>query len=784
MTQENGRPRSEEIQTNPSGDAVRSLVRFLRLLNRRKAVMIYSLGVMALLAAIYYATATRAYTATGAVLVRQTGGDNADVRFSADRSTHDQMATYEQLLTSAIVLNGALSTMKNLPPEIDHRLSREAAVKRLREMLKATTLRRTSIIELMASSEDPAAAVQIVNAVIQAYLSYIDENHRSLSAEVIALLRKEGQELEQRLEQKEQELLVAQRNCADFGLSKHKSVVHPLVQNVIKLNDVVTDTKQKRIELETSLAALRNTIRSGGDLRQYLVSLEPMLGKDIFLDALGMSSVDVTIVRETEKSLRENRANLRQIEQHYGPAHPEVADLGQRIRNDEEYLVSIKQTMAEKVSGMQSSDLGAMLVSLIEEDLSRTWLKERQLVNEYQLAESQAIALNDNVAAMGFIERNVQRLRNLREALVSRIENIDINQNNVDVRVAVVSQPVESKDPVSPNLPKTGLFAVMLGLTGGAFIIYALDAVDDRFRSPEELQEYLSTRILAMIRKHQSLDGSGAQALQVNVSPDAVESEAFRTLRTTLAFSNESCRRIVVTSSEPSDGKTTVLSNLGASYAQSGRRTLLIDCDLRRPGLTTLFDMRTRPGVSEILRSQDEVDAIASQCIASTGVDGLDVLPSGRRPPDSSELLSRDRFADLIAWADAIYDQVLVDSPPMLAANDAAIVSRVVDGTLVVVRPEKNSRRAVSRTLEEVVALGANLLGVVVNGVDREQNDEYYANGGYGYGYGYAYGDPSHEHDNETDMDDLLLKFPKSPVSPGGEADDVATVAPRRRRAG
>ena len=219
------------------------------------------------------------------------------------------------------------------------------------------------------------------------------------------------------------------------------------------------------------------------------------------------------------------------------------------------------------------------------------------------------------------------------------------------------------------------------------------------------------------------------------------ESEAFRTLRTTLAFSQENVGRITVTSSEPGDGKTTVLANLGVAYAQVGKRTLLIDGDLRRPGLTSRFGLRAQSGLSDILRSHESIGQMCLERIRPSGIDKLDVLPCGPRPSDPSELLSHERFSELLGWAETLYDQILVDSPPILAASDVAIMGRLVDGVIVVVQPHKNHRRRVLRAVENLVSLGVPVVGVVVNAVESETKAGYYGYGGdYGYGYGYGSG--------------------------------------------
>ena len=174
---------------------------------------------------------------------------------------------------------------------------------------------------------------------------------------------------------------------------------------------------------------------------------------------------------------------------------------------------------------------------------------------------------------------------------------------------------------------------------------YVLDVLYDRFRSPEDLREQLVAPVLAIVRRLPASTGEGIASLQVQHAPDAVESEAFRTLRTALAISLGAPTRIAITSSEPGDGKTTVASNLAAACAQAGRRTLLIDADLRRPGLTKLLALRGEAGLSEALRSSEPVAAAAIGLIRASGIANLDVLPCGGRPHDPAELLAGARFA-------------------------------------------------------------------------------------------------------------------------------------------
>ncbi len=272
-----------------TGNLVHSAMRFLWLLKRRKTVLAVSMIVSMTLGGLYFATATRTYRARSAVLVRIAHPDSLSVTQSTDRSTQDQMATFERLVTSTVVLERTLALLAESPPELSAEMTHEQMLGSLNGMIRASAIRRTSIIEIAADSSEPDAALNVANAAVTAYLEYIDENHKSVTTEVITLLRQERQQLEERLVAKENELLEAKRGCADFGIDGGSNVVHPAIQNVITLNESLLKTREHRIQLEASLTALHNTINSKGDLQQHLLFLEPLLGKELMLNALGMN---------------------------------------------------------------------------------------------------------------------------------------------------------------------------------------------------------------------------------------------------------------------------------------------------------------------------------------------------------------------------------------------------------------------------------------------------------------------------------------------------------------
>jgi polysaccharide biosynthesis transport protein len=296
------------------------------------------------------------------------------------------------------------------------------------------------------------------------------------------------------------------------------------------------------------------------------------------------------------------------------------------------------------------------------------------------------------------------------------------------------------------------------GLLVGGVLAYVQDVLEDHFASPEDITRQLGVPVLALVRRLEPLEGEGLEGVHMFRMPTAPETETFRTLRTALTLQADSTERILVSSAEPSDGKTTVTANLAVSFAQAGKRTLVIDADLRKPGLTVLLGLRGQPGVADVLYGEDDAASAAVDLVRHTELRGLDVLPAGLRRPNPAELLGGPTFVELLAWAEANYDQVLVDCPPVLAVSDAQIVGRLVDGAIVVVQPHKNHRRLVVRACHSFAATGTNVLGVVANGLSPDSGPGY--GYGYGYDYGYEYGEGSAAEESElaaTTVDEIAV---------------------------
>ena len=734
--------------------AVMAAVRFARILRHRKHYMVLALVATFSLGTLYYLAKPKVYLATASLLITHNG---ADVLANAANPTGPRdslIPTYEKLFSSAIVIDGALQRIHEMPPELKIDFASVAGPDwptALRRNLTASALRRTDIIEISYRSKSPEAGRAVVRAVVDSYLDFMEQYHKDASVQTVEILDNERKDIEARLTAKQQQLLAVMHRVRDLGLGEDSNVVHPAVQRVLRLNETLVQVQENRLRLQAKLAAIENSVRSGGDLRQHLISVDPDVGRELVLNGLGLTPEITAAIGRVEQKLIDDRAKLTTLNRHLGSAHPRVLEAQEAIHNAEQYLAAAHASINQRLSHIETDQLGPMLLSMVRQQLADAQAHEYEVSEQYARSEEEAIGLSDRRAELQIVETEIQRLRSLHETLLNRIANVDINTDKTDVRVAVVSEAAASDKPVSPRLATVVLLCLAGGLGGGSVLVYVMDLMDDRFRSPEELSEQLGLPLLAMVSRLPSVEGTGLETLQLHVDPTAVESEAFRTLRTTLNLADEDRDRVAITSSEPSDGKTTVLTNLAVAYAQAGKRTLLIDADLRRPGLSKLLGVRGHGGLADVLRDTEEIGSACRKYIRATGIERLDVLPCGSRPPDPAELLGRTRMGDLIAWTDDAYDQILIDCPPMLAASDAALVGHLVDAVILVVKPEDNPRRAVLRAAGSLASLGINVAGVVANFIGDGANGGYYGYGEYGYSYKEDYPEEDDLHDDEEE---------------------------------
>lgn len=738
-------PAASTDVASASVDPGQIVLRLLRVFWFRRNYIYGALILAGILGAIKYQTSDHVYAGSASLLITQTG-DYADA--SSLVGGNGMLPTYAKLITSAKVLKTAVRAIRQLSPDLYADFRGKPFVEwtdLLRQRLEVRTERLTNFVELRYRSCSKPAAEAVLNAVVTSYMDLIEKHHRDVSVELLTRLSNDRKDVERQLHQQQDELIKFKDEVRYVGVQDGDKTVHAAVVQMNRLHQSLMETRQSRITHESIRKAIYDTIRRGGDATQHLLTFEPTLGRQLLASTLGINARDSETLAAFERKLVDDQATLQSLNQQLGPNHPLIGSLQQKIAVAQSYVAEYRTMAHRKASLPQGEELNRMIVAMIEERLAKDWAQETRLQQEYDAAESAAVQMNGTLTKVQYAEQELERLNDLHRTLSNQMAQVDLQQGHADVRVEVTSAPV-GRGPVEPRLKLIAAFSLVVGLMFGCAAAIVADQLDDHFRSPEEIKQHLAVPVLAMIRKLDSRGEFGPDSLHVHANPEAVECEAFRTLRTTLAFSGEDLSRLAVTSTAPGDGKTTVLANLAVSYAQAGRRTLLIDADLRKPGLSNLFQLRREHGLSDVLRDDHDLDQTLPQALRDVGAPNLTVLPCGHKPPNPVELLSSQRMVDLMAWAQRHFDQVLIDCPPVLAGSDAVLAGRLTDGLIVVLDPSKNRRRDVTRAIDSVRQMKVPVLGVVANRIDAEQQGY----GGYGYGYGYGYGNGYGADDEEA----------------------------------
>jgi succinoglycan biosynthesis transport protein ExoP len=770
---------STELEDPQVTDLVPAVLRFLRILRYRQNVIIATLCIAALVGTGYFALAARYYQSTAKLLIVHQREDQLST--VGDHVASDNtMATHRELVVSPVVLKGAI---ENLAPEHRVDFQRKPSSKwvaTLANNLMAKAVRRTNFIKVQYQSKSPEVAAATVRAIIQSYLQFVENTHRGTATEVVGVLTTERTKLEMSLSGKQHELQKFRQKVGHIAVSSDAGVVEPIVKRAIFLNDNLMEAQQKRLELQASLASIEAALKNGEDVHQYLASVEEVVGRQMMLASLGLSKQDLDLLSQREKQLLDVQAELKRQSRFLGPNHEEILSLQEEAASIASYLQAYRSNVGHRFDAVGNAELGPVVKRMLKQSVAQAVHKEEQILASFTEARSEAARHSGDLVKLQMLEREVARLETQYDMLFEKIAAVDIRQVQAPIQATVVEEPLPNQTPVTPRLQSIVLASLLGGLILGGVIVYVQDVLDDRFSSPEEMAAQLSTPVLAIVRPLEPLDAEGVESIHANINPHSFETEAFRTLRTTISLNASVTERLLISSAEPGDGKTTVSANLAVSFAQAGKKTLIIDADLRKPGLTSMMGMKGQVGVSDILvESGGDVAEHAQKIVRETGVERLDVLPAGLRRPSPSELLSGSSLAELLAWADSRYDQVLVDCPPVLAVSDAQIVGRLVDGAILVIRPDKNHRRLVLRACESFSSTGTNVIGVVANSMSSESSGAYEYNYGDGYGYGYEYGDGQ----IQEEPDSLMASGPRlaentaTDMSEGSLSTDILPTA-------
>lgn len=733
----------------PHTNALAGLSQFLRAAWMRKRVVLFALFVTGVLGALYYVTAIPLYESTAQVLIVSTHSNALEANSSSPQLFQNMLPTYVEVVNSDKVLDQAADALptenrldlKGIPPDF--------RATTLRKQLSVIPSKKGNTIEIRYRSRDPKTAAITVSAILDAYVKEMESTHQSDAHRQLALLEQLRRQIEDQLAAKRNEL-IRLRSESQIMIGPDQMSVSASMDRLTKLNQFLVNAQQAQINAQAFYNSLRDAMARGANLDQFAQQEMEAVTRMLMMRELNMSAPDGTLFIKAQQDLLQLQKELADKEHYLGENNPAIRELKTKIAQINEFLRQKPQAAADEARRMRTELIGPKLLEIAEQKLLQASNEVQVLRQTLAAEEKMAVGVNHQMAQIADCERSIQRLETQLDGTLNAITNTDLSKFG-GLRISLITPPRVSSKPVSPRLSNLIVVCLSVGIGTGLLIVYVIDMLDDRFRSPEEMRRQLGIPVLAVVRAMPPSDESGIRSVQTFARPNAVESEAFRSLRTTLSLGSEYPTRIAASSTEPGDGKTTVMANLCVAFAQSGKKTLVIDGDMRRPGMTTLLDLKGTAGLSSILRDRRPIAECVGENLFQSGATNLDVIPSGPRPMNPAELLASDRFSELLAWAETTYEQIVVDAPPSLAVTDPTIIGRLVDGIVLVVRPDKNRRRLVIRAAETFTSVGIRVLGLVANHVSGESSGDF--SYGYGYGYGQDYGHSEQDEDADTDDD-------------------------------
>jgi succinoglycan biosynthesis transport protein ExoP len=576
----------------------------------------------------------------------------------------------------------------------------------------------TRLIEVSFEAEDPQLAAAIVNAHME---NYKEANFRSkydATTQASTWLSSELEELRMKVEKSEDARIAYQRENQIWQIDEKQDIT---TQKLADLSKAVTDAQTGLAEKE----ALYRMAVSGN------------------VDALPETQSN-PVVQDLLKRKSELDEQYAEALNQYGPNYPKVQRLAAQQKELEDDLGKARKTMVETVQ--EEYNTSRSHVEILQDALDKQ--------------KSQANDLAEKLVQYHILQHDAESYKTLYDGLLQKLKEAGITAGLRSSNIRVVDPALAPASPSRPQKARNIVLAFLVGLVGGIGLAIFREYLDNTVKSPDDVEALTGLPSLAVVPSlpgltghHNRLSKAGREAAAQNASGPRVEllsyiqpksqiSEAFRALRTSLLLSqaDHPPQVILVTSALPREGKTTAAVNLAVTLAQLGDRTLLMDSDLRKPGIRRALNLTGGKdvGLSSYLAGVSTLDEVT---VPHPAISNLCALTTGPVPPSPADLLSSHRMREAIAELRRRFKFIVIDSPPIMAATDAVILSALTDGVLLVVRSGETPKEAFTRTRDLLAAVKCRLLGVVLNAVDSSAPDYYYSYRYYPYAYGYGYGE-------------------------------------------
>jgi polysaccharide biosynthesis transport protein len=581
-------------------------------------------------------------------------------------------------------------------PSKDETAAESAAIGAFLSGVEIVPIKGTRLVEIVYSSADPEYSALAADTLAREYVQANLDSKLGNTNSTLDWLKDELEKQRKKVEAAEAAMANYQEGQNAMSLNEGQNIV---IARLNSLNDAVTRAKTARLQKE----ALQRQL---GNVTADTPSVDTLPGV--------AQNATIQEIREQLATLNGERARLLQTRT---SAHPDVAKVTAQIESGTYRL------RAETNKVLES----------IRSDYRTALAEEQNLSASLEEQKRQTVDLNRKSIKYSILQREAEGERHVYNALMQQEKEMRVVGNSRANNVQLMDAAEVPGGPYTPNHGRDWLMALVLGLALGVSFAYTIEYLDDTVKIPDDVTRRLKLPLLGLVP---AVSGGKVPVLTNPVPHDFGES--FRSLRTSLVFTNgtDGKRMIAVTSSQPLEGKTTTACNLAVALALGGSRVMLIDADMRRPGLHRTMGLQNEVGLSHVLTGQARV----REAVQRTSEPNLYVMTAGRTPPNPSELLSSARMQNLIAnLKTGPFDWVIIDTPPVLAVTDAVIIAPHVSGLVFVVGAEMTRRAHAERAIATIQSGKPNIIGAVLNRVDLNRNKYYYSRY-YGYHYKSYYG--------------------------------------------
>jgi succinoglycan biosynthesis transport protein ExoP len=665
---------------------------------QRYIVLICVTGAM-VLAGAYLAVATRIYGATARVVVEQ---NVPEALSEARESTFDS----EEVLQTQVEAIQSVPVLRRAYAAAATRVSRTFASARKDPVewlrtghgLKVELGKKSDVILISMESAYPQEAVVFADCVVDAYIAEQKQKGQATSDGMLASLKNEKADKEK---QRDDLIAAMDKYRRENGiLELQDSRGNTILDRASTLSSSLTANQISVIELKAELASTQAALRDPASTAAFVEAQQEKNhdSGDQELNDLRNERMQYSVALDSSTIIQ-------------GAKHQHV-----------QILLATLDAINAAIQAKEQS-MGQAVLASVQARLDAAQQQEAELESALKKQTDTALSLSPETYANA--QSDVTRLQKSLDLLDARITELSVNQavQTGPLNISVMERAILEDHPVKPNVSLVLAAAMLVGGIMGMGLAIGRDTVDGRLRSPDEVRALLGVRIVASVPPIAGEFSAVARGQVVKLDARSAVAEAYRSIRTALHLgSNLVGKTLLFVSPSAGEGKSTTASNVALAFAQAGERTLLVDCDLREPVQHLIFEVDASIGLSDVVCGS----ARLGDAIRPTDMPGLFLLPCGPIPTHPSELLSSKRFARVMLALGKSFDRIIIDAPPLANVTDGCILAAAADVTLLVLRMGHTFREPAIFALDELDRAGANVLGVVANGVPMPRSYRYY----------------------------------------------------------